>query len=315
MNRIFLAFCALSLLAFPTSARADVTLKPSATITGSIIHLGDFFANAGTEAKVAVASAPAVGMRATYSSAWLAALANQYHLNWAPSSDFDQASIVRASRYIDAGAIAKRLLGAIGPAVGEGEPKIRFDNPAVRLLVPAEASDAMAVEGLKLDRRTGRFSAYVSAPPGAVDAQRVRVSGRLVVDIPVEVPIRAIAANQVLTAGDLERITLPRERLALDTLTDARQLVGKAAVHVLRADQPVRAGDVQDPLLVHKGELVTIEIHTPTMRLSTQGKALDDGALGASIRVANTRSKRIIDVVVTGADIVRAGLAQTYAER
>lgn len=315
MNRIFSALCAVSLLVYPVSAHAAVTLKPSTTVTGSVIRLGDFFANAGTEAKVPVAAAPALGMRATYSSAWLAALANQYHLNWTPSSDFDQASIVRASRYIDADAIAKRLLAAMGPSLGNGNPKIHFDNPAIRLLVPAEASNTMAVEGLKLDRRNGRFSAYVSAPPGAVDAQRVRVSGRVVVQIAVSVPNRAIAANEVLTANDLEHITLPRARLALDTLTDPRQLIGKAAVHVLRADQPVRAGDVQDPLLVHKGDLVTIRLHTPTMELSAQGEALDNGALGASIRVANTRSKRTIDVVVTGADLARVGAPQKYAER
>jgi flagellar basal body P-ring formation protein FlgA len=307
--------CAVIALAAPLRAHAAVALNPTITVTGNTIRLGDFFAGAGNEAQVTVAAAPALGMRATYSSAWLAALARQYHLGWKPASDFDQASVVRASRYIDADTIAARLLEVLGSSAGDGTPEIHFDNPALRLLVPAEADDRIAVDGLSFDRRTGRFSAYVVAPPDSANAKRLRVAGRLIVDVDVAVPNHAIAANEVLKPGDIEHVKLPRERLALDTLTDASQLIGKSAIHVLRADQPVRAGDVQDPLVVRRGDLVTIELRTPTMELSAQGKALEDGAMGARIRVANTRSKRAVDAVVVGADLVSAVPPQRYAER
>lgn len=315
MNRFVAAICALLIVTVSAVAHAAVMLNPNVTVTGGIIRLGDLFANAGAHAKDPVADAPALGMRATYSAAWLGAVAQEHKLAWRPASDFDQASVIRAGRYIDGDTIAHRLLEAMAPSVAGGDAEVRLDNPSLRLFVPAEADDNMAVDGLNLDGRSGRFSAFVSAPPGAADAQRLRVSGRLIIEIAVAVPSHAIAANDVLTATDIERIKLPRERLALDTITDASQLIGKSAVHVLRADQPVRAGDVQDPIIVHKGDLVTIELRTPTMELSAQGKALENGAAGNSIRVTNTRSNRAIDVTVTGPDLARAGSPDRLAAR
>ena len=315
MTKLLAALFALSIALSPAVAQAGVTLKPEVTVTGSVVHLGDLFADAGAAAKDPIAAAPPPGMRTTYSAAWLRAVASEHHLAWSPASDFDQAAVTRATRSIEAETIAHRLLEAMAGSAAGGDAEIKLDNPAARLLVPAEASDALAVDGLTLDARTGRFSAFVSAPPGTPDAQRLRVSGRLVVEVSIAVPSRAVAMNEVLGAADIATITLPRSRLASDTLTEASQLIGKSAVHVLRPDQPVRAGDVQAPLLVRKGDLVTIALRTPNMELTAQGKALEDGAAGANIRVTNTQSKRVIDVTVDGPGLVRASLLAKLAAR
>ena len=315
MTRSLAALFALVMALSPGAARAAVMLNPAVTITGGVVRLGDLFANAGAEAKDPVAAAPALGMRATYSAAWLRAIASEHHLAWAPASDFDQAVVTRASRYIEEDTIERRLLDAMSSSTAGNDAELRLDNPAIRLLVPAEASDALAIDGLNLDARTGRFSAFISATTDAPGAQRLRVTGRLVVEVTVAVPNRAIATNEILGRSDVEQIKLPRERLALDTLTNASQLIGKSAVHVLRADQPVRAGDVQEPILVHKGDLVTIELRTPTMELTAQGAALEDGSAGASIRVTNTQSKRVVDASVEAPGLVRAGMLDQFAAR
>jgi flagellar basal body P-ring formation protein FlgA len=83
--------------------------------------------------------------------------------------------------------------------------------------------------------------------------------------------------------------------------------VGKAPRHSLRPGEPVHASDVEVPLVVHRGTLVTILLETPALRLSTEGKAMDDGGMGAVIRVANTKSSRVIDAVVTGPGFVTIG--------
>ena len=293
----------LLVAALPAAARA-AALNPSVTVTGSVIRLGDLFSAAGAEADAVVAPAPALGTRATYSAAWLAATAHEHDLDWSPASDFDQATVERASRVLGTDAIAMRLLVAL-PAPLDGDATIRFDDPGLRILVPAEATDAMNVDGLGFDQRTGRFTALVTAPAGAPDAQRQRVSGRLVVEEQVPVPSRPVAANEVLTAAAITQIKLPRSRLAPDVVIDPLQLVGKSARHPLRANQPVRADDVQNPIVVHKDDLVMIELKTPTMELSAQGKALEDGAMGAIIRVANTQSNRAIDAIVAAPDLVQ----------
>jgi len=75
----------------------------------------------------------------------------------------------------------------------------------------------------------------------------------------------------------------------------------------LRAGETIRVGDVEDPIVVHKGDLVTIELNTAAMQLTAQGKALDDGAMGAAIRINNTQSNRIIDAAVAGPNRVVIG--------
>jgi len=315
MIRVVFALLALLLLLAPATVRAEVRLQPSVTVTGNVIRLGDLFAGAGANANDVVAPAPALGTRATYSSAWLAAIAREHQLNWRPSSEFDQSTVERASRSLGADLIAQRLRKETAAATSDSDAQIQFDNPGLRLLVPAEASDAIDVEGFVLDPRTGRFSATISAPPGSADAQRQRVTGKLLVEVTIAVPIHNVAINEILHRDDIEQIKIPRDRLAADTLVDPTQLIGKSARRILRAEQPLRAGDVQEPLVVHKGDLVTIELRTAAMELSAQGKALEDGAAGVTIHVSNTQSNRTIDAIVTGPNLVRAAVPTNVAAR
>jgi flagella basal body P-ring formation protein FlgA len=115
---------------------------------------------------------------------------------------------------------------------------------------------------------------------------------------------RPVAFDETITASDIVIERQRADRIGTDVLTEARELVGKTPRHALRAHEPVRAGDVQVPLLVHKGDLVTIVLETRDMRLTAQGKALDDGARGAVIRVANTASSRVIEAAVAGVNVV-----------
>ena len=302
-----LVTAALLLGIAPGAAFAETMLLPSATVTGDTIHLGDIFRDAGTQAGDPVAPAPAPGTRVTYNAAWLAAVARAHRLAWQPSSQFDQTSIERASRVIDSDAVGQRILAALAADTPNSDASIKLDNPALRFVVPAEASDAMAIDGLNLDQRTGRFSVFVTAPPNSETAQRQRVSGRVVYQVTLAVPARGMSIGDIFGPADITEAKLPRERVAPDAILTPEQLVGKAARRILRTRETVRAGDIAEPIVVHKGELVTIELNTPGMQLSAQGKAVEDGAVGASIRVANTQSNRVIDAVVAGPNQVVIG--------
>jgi len=299
MMRQLLITAAL-VLGIAPAAFADTMLLPSATISGDTIHIGDIFRDAGAQASDAVAPAPAPGTRVTYNAAWLGSVAREHHLAWQPTSQFDQTSVERASRIIDADAVGLRILAAIAADTPNSDASIRLDNPALRFIVPAEASDAMAIDGLNIDQRTGRFSVFVTAPANSDNPQRQRVSGRIVYQMTIAVPAHGMGIGDIFGPADITEAKLPRERVASDAVTNPQQLVGKAARRILRAGETVRAGDIAEPIVVHKGDLVTIALNTPGMQLTAQGKALEDGAIRTSIRVANTQSNRVIDAVVAG---------------
>lgn len=291
----------------PGTAFADTMLLPNVTVTGDTIHIGDLFRDAGVHANDPVAPAPAPGTRVTYNAAWLGSVAREHHLAWQPSSEFDQTSVERASRTIDADAVGQRILAAVAADTPNSDASIQLDNPGLRFIVPAEASDAMAIDGLKVDQRTGRFSVFVTAPANSNNAQRQRVSGRIVYQVTLAVPAHSMSIGDVFSPADVTETKLPRERVASDAITNPQQLIGKAARRILRTGETVRAGDIAEPIVVHKGDLVTIVLNTPGMQLTAQGKAVEDGTMATSIRITNTQSNRVIDAVIVGPNQVVIG--------
>ncbi len=307
MMRKFLILATALASVSPSLAFADTMLLPNVTVTGDTIHIGDIFRDAGPHANDPVAPAPAPGTRLTFNAAWLGSVAREHHLTWQPNSEFDQTSVQRASRTIDADTVGQRILAAVAADTPNSDASISLDNPGLRFIVPAEASDEMALDGLNVDPRTGRFSAFVTAPANSNNAQRQRVSGRIVYQVTIAVPAHSMSMGDVFGPADVTEAKLPRERVASDAVTNPQQLVGKAARRILRAGETVRAGDIADPVVVHKGDLVTIMLNTAGMQLTAQGKAVEDGAMGASIRVTNTQSNRVIDTVVAGPNQVVVG--------
>jgi flagella basal body P-ring formation protein FlgA len=295
------------------------TLRPAVTAESSVLHLGDLFLNAGDRANDPVAPAPPAGMRITYGSDWLAAVAREHGLAWTPSSPFDQVTIERASRDIGSDAIAQQLMSEIAAREPVTDAELELDNPGLHIVVPADATAALAIDGLAIDHRTGRVSAIVSAPAGDPAATRRRISGHLVFHVAVPVLNRAIAAGATIAADDLGTIKLRRDRLGADVASDPQQIIGKTPRRPLQTGEPIRLGDLERPVLVHKGELVTILLATANLQLTAQGKALEDGAKDALVHIANTKSDRVIDatVVATGtvSVTVLGGFAQRTAER
>ena len=134
-------------------------------------------------------------------------------------------------------------------------------------------------------------------------------------------PVHAIAAEPGV--GHVRVAVLQRpigrgERLALDDLAleersgvEARDVVsgrgaaGMEAVRDLRAGDPVRAGDIVAARLVRRGEPVTIVVSGPGLSISTEGRALTNGAAGDMVRVFSNATNRTLDGLVDGVGTVR----------
>lgn len=295
-----LLLAASALAALP--ARAEPVLRPAVTVDGDVIRLGDLFAGAGAHATDVVAPAPPPGSRTLFDAAWLAATAREHQLDWQPASSFDQASVERATRVIGSEAVTQSLLAAIGRSQSITGARLQLDNAGFHLLVPASAPAGLDVEGLTVDARSGRFSATVAAPGGG--SAPTPVTGRLVRMVKLPVLDRPVAPGEIIAQGDITSLEVASERVTPETVLSASDLVGKTPRQTLRAGQPLLAGDVHTPIVVHKDDLVLVVLETPSMRLTTQAKALDDGGTGAVIRVANTKSNRVIEARVVGPNLV-----------
>jgi flagella basal body P-ring formation protein FlgA len=135
--------------------------------------------------------------------------------------------------------------------------------------------------------------------------------GDVFVGAPADVAGRAIAPSP--PPGQVAAISMPVIAAAASAAgLDFTPPPGVNSVHVvhpggMRATLPATAGGrTLADAAVRRGESVNLVYEAPGMSLSMRVRALEDGAVGQSVRLLNTASNRTIDAVVTGPGAARA---------
>lgn len=302
----------LAAWAAPPAAAGAIELHQQVTVRDGEIRLGDLFGGLdAAQAAIVVAYAPPAGRQAAYDAAWLAAAARHHRVAWAPGSRLDRSVVTRASRVVQRAEIEAALREALAERNGRGRYTFELDGGIELLHLPADAEGAVRVLSLHQEPRTQRFTATLGAGAAASPDAAPVIGGRLHHTLEVPVPARRIAAGEVIRSGDLDWVDIPAQSLDPRALTDAGAVVGQAAARPLRPGTPLRDRDIRAPLLVTKGTLVTLLLRTPAMVLTSQGRALDDGSDGQTIRVVNTQSNRTVEGVVGAGGIVTVPLLAT----
>ncbi len=80
------------------------------------------------------------------------------------------------------------------------------------------------------------------------------------------------------------------------SFNDPQQIIGSKVKRAVKAGDVIQANDI---CLVCRNDSVLIRAGQTGLAIVTTGKALSDGAIGDEIRVQNSKSKRIIDGVIT----------------
>lgn len=289
-------------------------LNDQVVVENRVVRLGDLFTNVPSDkAQVPVAYAPEPGQQAVFDARWLYRVAQYYGLDWRPLSVKDQAVVVRDSVTIGRAEIEQRLRQAMVKNGLDPSTQVELSNRMMTLHLPASGSGRIGIENLYRDQQSGHFTAIVVAPAGDPQAERVRVTGRVYRTVEVPVLARRMLPGDVIQKDDLDWIKVRAESLQNDTIVDAADIVGKTPTRGLASDQPMRTRDIRNPLLVKRGQLVTIYHQMPRMTLTVQGKALEDGSKGEVVRVQNTRSNTVIDGVVEGSGRVVVKLPRQLA--
>lgn len=313
MKFITYIIAALMLLTVPTLAAGTekgsapdqgvfVTLMPNAVLDDGVVRLGDIFQGVGDNADRVVAYAPRPGSRAVFDARWLGRVAKAYKLNWRPSSKADRIVIERASQIITKGDVENLLQQQLREDGSDPSDRAVLSNRAFSLHLPTNQANGgeldLGVEQMSVDPNSGRFTAVVSWGNSVDD--RVRLTGRVERMTEVPVLLDRVMRGEVIDKSNVEWQFLAEARLPNSAITDVTQLVGMAAKRSLQAGKPITASDVHRPLMVNRGETVTIYLTTPAMQLSTKGKALEHGSEGDTIRISNTQTNTVVDAIVTG---------------
>ncbi|MBK1670070.1 flagella basal body P-ring formation protein FlgA [Rhodovibrio sodomensis] len=317
---IALAAAALAgLIAGPGAARAErggaatfgqpVTLNTEIVVEGETVTLNHLFNGLGDRGETPIARAPKPGEDVRLPADWLARVARAYQIDWRPASRLQQANLRRAAQRIGSDRIVEAIRAELSARGIDGELQVQLDTRDVALVLPVDAPAQVTVAGMSYDRDSGRFTANVMAPDPQRPLARATVSGKALTTIEVPVLNRRVGRDEVIGQRDIAWVSRPVDAVSANHIRDAGKLVGMSARRSIRPDRPVRATDVTAPVLVPRNSLVTLMLQNEQMRLTAQGRALQDGAKGEVIRVVNTKSNTTVSgVVVAGGTVaVEAG--------
>ena len=121
---------------------------------------------------------------------------------------------------------------------------------------------------------------------------------------------RRMRRDDVVGARDIIWIEVPNDNLAAAYVRDADELIGMSLSQGAIPGRPIQMGSLTSPLVVTRNDAVTMLLQHGSLSVTARGRALEDGAVGDRIRVANVDSSRVVDarVVGPGTVLVEIGL-------
>ncbi|MEQ1783352.1 MAG: flagellar basal body P-ring formation chaperone FlgA [Hyphomonadaceae bacterium] len=187
----------------------------------------------------------------------------------------------------------------IGPAPPSGQT-LSLD-PAFLIATAKGAGVILAIpldQPIMVTRATGNAPVALPANTARAANPARQVGSPAQAGGEILVLVRDITRGDIITANDVEMQAQPTGRALRGVGMDAA--VGMEAKRTLKAGQPILATDIKAASVIRKGDPIAIVYTAPGVRLSVDGIAQNEAALGQPVRVLNTYSKRSIDAVATG---------------
>lgn len=167
-------------------------------------------------------------------------------------------------------------------------------------LTPCEKPLQATLSGTQIRGTRTSVAVHCSAP----------VEWTVYVPVSVHIYQNILITNRTLLRGDLiqtgDLYTEEREvsSLSYGYLTDSDRLEGARAVRAIQAQSILTPSSITTRNLIRRGEQVSLLSTAEGIAVRATGTALDDGGIGAHIRIRNTSSGRIVDAIVQAAGVV-----------
>lgn len=314
MKRLFLI---ITLLFVSVQTRAEagadnlqalpVVLKEKASVSDKYIRLGDLFSGLSDEAdKKTVAPAPALGKEAVLTAEWLKKLAQTNNIAWEPTGKNVSITVKREASEISKRDVAAVILKELKEQGVPEEAEILFQKSDFPVLIPLRAVWTLTPVQIDYSVARSQFEAKLSLNVNDEETEKMlKFNGKI--RFPVFTPVVAqdLKAGQLITDPDIiVRKTFKDSPVRSAPSVTKEELIGKELKKNIRAGQLITLNDVRAQVMVTKGKIVTLSFTKGGIMLSAQGKALENGGLGDTVRVMNLQSKSVVQGTVSGPETV-----------
>jgi flagella basal body P-ring formation protein FlgA len=204
---------------------------------------------------------------------------------------------VRASAWQDANAIRAAAEEATAAAHATADARVAVAAAPLdpRLRVPA-CDQPLEATLPALTREAGRVTAEVRCAGSS--PWRLHVPVRVTLTRTLVVAARPLERGKILAADDV--ILAERDVAAAPGgyLTGTDAAVGRVLRRNIAAGAVLAPSLIEAPVLVRRGQAVTLEARSGAIRVQMAGIAQADGALGQTIAVRNNSSRKVLHGVV-----------------
>src|ERR1700722_5601769 len=298
LSRFFLALWLIAAggMGSPATCLGDdhVTIRTDSQVRTGVVRLSDLFTHVPQDTDRDIALAPPSGRPAIYGSVVLTKLAERYGLDWRAQSPTDHVTVSSTMTRIGEDTIRKAIAEKVKETGARGDIDISFDNKTIDVSLPADQAPDFTLNNFDYDPLTKRFRTELTTQNGS-NPVAIPLAGRVLIKQRVPVFAHRLEAGSVIAASDIDMIDVPDDRVNESVVTETSQLVGRELRHNTMEGEMLHTNDVMPPRLVTRGGLVTLKIQSAFMTLTAQGKSLQDGTRGETVRILNTQSNRMIE--------------------
>jgi flagella basal body P-ring formation protein FlgA len=305
MNKFKIKYLATAVamsVCMTATAFAAAMPKAESIITHDQITLGDVFDGITADADHYLAPAPELGKTVTLGTYDLTRISDAFNLGWKPDGDGAHVVIRRGSDEIDNLDIQSALEKKLQQEMKGQKFDTELSDKSVGFHVAGTADRTVTVEKMTYDAVNNTFRAVVAA--AAAPGTRKEVSGHYYAVSRIPVLKEPLRPGDIISANDIDYIDMRSNDISSSMVTEAANLVGQTPRRGVAAMKPLTLSDVKLPVIVKKGDLVTMVLKNNALNLTAQGRAMDNGSAGDAIRVMNSTSKQVIDAIVTGTQTV-----------
>ena len=117
---------------------------------------------------------------------------------------------------------------------------------------------------------------------------------------PMAVAGRNLQRGELVSITDITMESLDMSQYRQGYSINIDDIVGKEVKYSINKGDAFRTSVLNAPLAIKRGDEVTMESGSGSIRVSSNGTAISDGRIGQQIRVKNNQSERVINARVVG---------------
>lgn len=282
---------------------SPIGLKQDVVVNDSTLKLGDLFTGLTRDNDRVLGAAPAPGQSMTLNARTLMRIAIAMNLSWRPQSNTEQVIVKREATTVNKDYISDQIKTALLNKGVTGNYSLNTES-LKDIILPADAAPTAEVTEITFQPENNWFEATIVAPSKTEPLSTARISGKIQRVTSVPVLRGALSAGTIIGERDIDYIEMNDNALHANLIVDPAKLIGTTPRRMITPGQPIKLTDIEQPRVVSRGGLITMVFKSGTLTLTAEGKALEDGAAGDTIRVVNTSSNKTLQGLVTGSNEV-----------